>query len=987
MSYPSMSSALNYFNTLINNKIAMSGINQTVANAATNSTDTTQPQSSNNISSSLATALNNLAGVISQATQDSGLSSVYSGSQISLVADQLLAAGVSQDKAALLVEAIAGSKPKDIAFTRTDANDPYINLQNRYQVYGADIQTLLSQVYSLARNGKNVDNYIEAASEVIAKGDYDDLKRFVSVAHTTLCQNQDLDKFYAFSKEILNKRSYDFESNIFSTQTMMLYGASLDTSLSILKNMENTGLTGRNNLVDLTRILVDARNRGFYLPFVMDQMAQSGDTRAFMDSYMNAVGMKSTAPDFTKFNRIERIDGEDMIITQGESAALFGQAVSNYDGLLPESSLYWSSMQTGAISQGSSYLDLSKLGPGTYDIYVKIGPGYGGTDTATKRVIILPKDSNGENTTTTTTTTTTTQAPVAQTPVAQVASKPVNQMTDLEKMIRLYDLTKNNMIANDVYGFLGQKIGNERVELFLNSIAQYDLSKKYHDKNVQWTDMITSMVIDPYFYQKSSNEFRKNITRDEAKQFFSGKGLSESATNEALLLLGYSETPVTQPVTPVSTTPVVNTPTPVNTTPSVNTPTYTSLTTSNIVREVPNPTPAVSAPTPAPVVSTPAPAPVVATTAPVVVTPVTTTTTAPKVRYDQTNMKALSDLLKTNVSLNQFLNELDKRAGKKEVDAFLASIGSPELSRKYANGSLQWSDLVSASLRSPNVFDNFINEIKTYFSKEDLQKYFDDKKVATSTIDKAMSMIKYPDPTPAPAPTPDPTPAPAPTPDPTPAPTPTPDPTPAPTPTPDPTPAPAPTPDPTPAPAPTPDPTPAPAPTPDPTPAPAPTPDPTPAPAPTPDPITDPILGGSSEPPPEPVRPLPNYINPPVVESTKYANLSDSSKMKQLVNTLKFKLTTPMDLLAQIDSSANKPETANFFDTINMSPLTKKYQAKTLQWVDLTNSTLSNSNFYKNFAQEVRYYLNADQLSTYLTSKGLNATQITDTLDLLGYKQ
>lgn len=55
-------------------------------------------------------------------------------------------------------------------------------------------------------------------------------------------------------------------------------------------------------------------------------------------------------------------------------------------------------MQTGAISQGSSYLDLSKLGPGTYDIYVKIGPGYGGTDTATKRVIILPKDSiNGNN--------------------------------------------------------------------------------------------------------------------------------------------------------------------------------------------------------------------------------------------------------------------------------------------------------------------------------------------------------------------------------------------------------------------------------------------------------------------------------------------------------------------------------------------------------------------------------------------------------------
>ncbi|MFN4150165.1 MAG: hypothetical protein ACK4IX_04415, partial [Candidatus Sericytochromatia bacterium] len=608
MSYPSMSSALNYFNTLINNQIAMSGINQTVATSSNTTSNTGTTQTSNNISSSLATALSNLAGVITQASQTSGLSSVYSGAQVSSVADQLIAAGVSQDKAALLIDAIAGSKPEDIAFTRTDANDAYISLQNRYQVYGADIQTLLSQVYSLARNGQNIDKYIETAAEVVAKGDYDDLKRFISVTHSVLCQNQNLDRFYDFSKEILNKRAYDFESNIFSAQTMMLYGASLDSSLATLRNMENTGLTGRNNLVDLTRVIVDARNKGFYLPFFIDQMAQSGDTRAFLNSYMNAVGMQSTAPDFTKFNRIERIDGEDMVITQGESAALFGQAISNYEGLLPESSLYWSSKQTGAISQGSSYLDLSKLGPGTYDIYVKIGPGYGGTDTATKRVIILPKDStsgnnglgdtnDGDNTVkfedssnpahSTTTTTT-----------SQVTTKPLNQMTDLEKMIRLYDLSKNNMTANDVYGFLGQKIGDERVELFLSSVAQYDLANKYHDKNVQWTDLVTAMVIDPYFYQKSASEFRKNITRDEAKQFFLGKGLSESAANESVVLLGYQE--AVQAVTPTAPT-------------NISTGSYYQTPTSGIIREVPiaSPTPT-PAPTPTPVptqTSTPAPAP------------------------------------------------------------------------------------------------------------------------------------------------------------------------------------------------------------------------------------------------------------------------------------------------------------------------------------------------------------------------------------------
>ncbi|MFN4149938.1 MAG: hypothetical protein ACK4IX_03260, partial [Candidatus Sericytochromatia bacterium] len=110
-------------------------------------------------------------------------------------------------------------------------------------------------------------------------------------------------------------------------------------------------------------------------------------------------------------------------------------------------------------------------------------------------------------------------------------------------------------------------------------------------------------------------------------------------------------------------------------------------------------------------------------------------------------------------------------------------------------------------------------------------------------------------------------------------------------------------------------------------------------------------------------------------------------KIKQLINTLKYKIANPVDLFAQVDKSANKEETVDFFNNVNQSSLAQKYKAKTLQWVDLTNATLLNPTFYENFAQEMRYYLSADQMTSYLTSKGLNTTQITDTLDLLGYKQ
>ncbi len=385
-----LGSTINYFNNLINNQIAQGRFNNFVQQGQSQNSSATQTQQV----SELSKALDSLTGLLN-ANSSSGTTA--NQQQLAYTVQQLVNSGASLNKISNLINSITGDTG-DLLYTRTGSDDPNLTLQNKIQAFGQDLPALLSQTTQLAQFGEDVDKYLDTAANVVGKGDYDDLRRFISVTDSVMYTGQNLDKFYDFTNEILDKRHYDMESNIFSVQTMLGYGTNLDTALDIMHNMETTNLAGRNNLVDLNRVIIDARNKGCYLPYMFDQMAKSGDTRAFMDDYMAHNGMKTTAPDFEKFKRIERIDGEDMVIHQGESAALFAQAVSSVDGLLPESVLYWSSMQTGAISHGSSYLDLSKLGPGTYDIYVKIGNYAGGTDTAKKRVIILPnEDTKGNN--------------------------------------------------------------------------------------------------------------------------------------------------------------------------------------------------------------------------------------------------------------------------------------------------------------------------------------------------------------------------------------------------------------------------------------------------------------------------------------------------------------------------------------------------------------------------------------------------------------
>ena len=426
MSYLSkVVNTLNYYNTLVNQTLLQNKIDSSKIGGA-DSAKTIQQMNS------LGSALTSLAGLLGVANQSSGQDvSGVTDETLKYTMDKLAEAGADKNSMTSVLSKVLSGKDEDLLYTRTNSDDPFLTLDNRMKVTGADLNSLLSQSTRLSTRGDDLNKYYETVNNVIDKADYDDLKRFISVTNTVMSHAQspsDLQKYYDFTNNILDKSSYDMESNIFSLQTLQSYGLGLDDSIKVMNNMETTGLEGRNNLVDLNRVIVDAKQKGAYVPYLLNQMAESGDTRAFMDQYMQEYGLKSTAPDFSKFERIERIDGEDMVITEGDSAALFAQAISSTDGLLPESVLYWSSTQTGAISNGSSYLDLSQLKAGTYDIYVKIGNYAGGTDTAKKRVIVqgaVIVDGGGTTTPTTPTEPTTPTTPTEPT----TPTTPTNPIT------------------------------------------------------------------------------------------------------------------------------------------------------------------------------------------------------------------------------------------------------------------------------------------------------------------------------------------------------------------------------------------------------------------------------------------------------------------------------------------------------------------------------------------------------------------------------
>ncbi|MEZ0368970.1 MAG: hypothetical protein ACAI44_07810, partial [Candidatus Sericytochromatia bacterium] len=297
------------------------------------------------------------------------------------------------EKGVHFFQALFGTRD-DRVFAQQNNSDVYLNSSNSRVVNGADLNKFLQTAYYVVAAGYDIGKYLDHATKALTQGDYDDFRRFLDVTDMMLYKGENLDTFFNFGDKVLDEAANDYEGNMFQAYMTVLYGGHIQDYVDIAGSLDTDDAEGRNNMVDLTRIIVDMyKHTGNAAPLLQTLAAgarEGGSVRAMMDEYMELRGLEDTSPDYSLFDRIERIDTGVMRIKQGESAAVFAQAISSRDGLLSENVLYWSSLETGAISHGSSYLDLSKLGPGTYHIYCKIGNYAGGTDTATKTVIIEP---------------------------------------------------------------------------------------------------------------------------------------------------------------------------------------------------------------------------------------------------------------------------------------------------------------------------------------------------------------------------------------------------------------------------------------------------------------------------------------------------------------------------------------------------------------------------------------------------------------------
>lgn len=287
---------------------------------------------------------------------------------------------------------------KDAIFHQRGNADVYYNSANKVDLTPADLDAFLRTAYQVTRRGGDLGDFMDASAEVLQKGDYDDFRRFLEVADTVMYKGESLSTYYNFSSQVLNANAKSYEGNIFEAYVVMAHGGGLQDYIDIANNLGTTTDAGRNQMVNLTTVITDFRKQGGYPPALIQQMVNEaksgGSVEQFISDYMDYRGFTKAGPDYSRFDVIGRMDGEVMEITQGDNAALFAQAISSVDGLLPESVLYWSSKETGALDHGTSYLDLSNLAAGTYQIAVKIG-GYGyGTDTAIKTVVVKDADGN-----------------------------------------------------------------------------------------------------------------------------------------------------------------------------------------------------------------------------------------------------------------------------------------------------------------------------------------------------------------------------------------------------------------------------------------------------------------------------------------------------------------------------------------------------------------------------------------------------------------
>jgi hypothetical protein len=478
--------------------------------------------------------------------------------------------------AELLAQGAAHGDPR--LFFQAENQDAFLNAANSVLVGGGELDDFLVTAKNVKQTGGDLNKFYAAVQNVMNQGDYDDLDRFLSVANVTMATGNSLEKLYQLTSRVLGASKNDYESVIFAAQSVMMHGASLTDFEKILDKTNFYGFEGRNNLVDFHRVLVTARKAGIdmgdFLAMFGEECAAGTNGRDILNEAMSVFKLRDASPDFNKFKRIERVDSSPMTITQGESAALFCQVVSTRDGLLSGDYVCWSSEETGAIDRGN-YLDLSKLGPGTYHFVAKVD---GGGDTAIKTVIILPKAGddgnnghgndpgkvdpsnpgnskphtpaagNGNNGNVNGNNGNNGNTPPAAGPATDAVTKlaatfqpgaSADTMNPLLKMFRLYQLNQDSLTPTEVYDFIDKQLGAGTSAAFLRSIGANQVAEEYERRDVKWESLYAAQIANPDFYEQISAKFRSAVTADEAVTFLRGEGETDPDIAETLWLLGY----------------------------------------------------------------------------------------------------------------------------------------------------------------------------------------------------------------------------------------------------------------------------------------------------------------------------------------------------------------------------------------------------------------------------------------------------------------
>jgi hypothetical protein len=480
----------------------------------------------------------------------------------------VLGGSVAGMPAELLAQVAQHGDPR--LFFQADNQDAFLNAANSVLVSGGDLADFLATAKNVKQQGGDLSKFYAAVQNVMNQGDYDDLERFFSVANVTMATGNSLEKLYQLTSRILGASKNDYEAVIFAAQAVMMNGGTLADFEKVLDHTNFYGFDGRNNMVDFHRVLVAARKAGIdmsdFMAAFSQECANGADGRDLLDEAMATFKLQDSRPDFNKFKRIERVDSAPMTIQQGESAALFCQVVSTRDGLLSGDYVCWSSEETGAVSRGN-YLDLSKLGPGTYHFVAKVD---GGGDTAIKTVIILPKGDHdnghgndpgkvdlsnpGKSKTEerqAASTPAATSQPAASTPATDAVKKlaatfqpgaAAENMNPLLKMFRLYQLNQDSLTPTEVYDFIDKQLGAGTSSAFLRAIGANQVAEEYDRRDVKWESLYAAQLTNPDFYNLCTAKFRSAATADECAAFLKGESETDPEIAETLWLLGYRQT-------------------------------------------------------------------------------------------------------------------------------------------------------------------------------------------------------------------------------------------------------------------------------------------------------------------------------------------------------------------------------------------------------------------------------------------------------------